>query len=214
MVSSNSTLFRLATLMMAIFVPESASAIEEPKYSVEVKEGSMEIRRYEPRIVAETVVSGPWERASNEAFRRLADYIFGNNTTKKKVAMTAPVGMESTSQKIPMTAPVGMEPAGADSAQPSWRMSFTMPSEFTMETLPKPNSPLVTIREVPGRMVASLRFSGSGREARFREREKKLLDWIAAEGYKVAGPVNYSQYNPPWTPGFLRRNEILIPVTK
>jgi DNA gyrase inhibitor GyrI len=198
-------------------------AIEEPRFEVIVKDGPLEIRKYAPSIVAEVEVQGPWNQASNPAFRQLADFIFGNNTTQQKVAMTAPVGMEQPGQKIAMTAPVGMEPVsqkiamtapvGMEQSNPTtWRMSFTMPSEFTMETLPKPNNSAVTIRQLPERMAAVARFSGAGREQRFQSHLEKLLQWLPTQGYEVTGPPNFSQYNPPWTPGLLRRNEVIIPV--
>jgi hypothetical protein len=117
--------------------------IEEPAYSVKMAEADFEIREYTPRIVAETTVSGEFNEAPSIGFRRLADYIFGNNTKKSEIAMTAPVSQERQSEKIAMTAPVSQEKIKDN----SWLITFTMPSVYTMESLPKPNSELVTIKQ-------------------------------------------------------------------
>ncbi len=179
---------------------------EKPKYEVLAKHEVFEVRRYAPRIVAEVKVEGSAKDATSDGFRLLADFIFGNNTTGTKVAMTAPVDRTATSEKIAMTAPVDRTQDGT-----AWTVAFTMPSAFTLETLPRPNNPRVKIRELPPKRYAVSRFSGMPKEEVVQQRMDTLRKQVEDEGYPLAGkaPV-YARYDPPWTPGFLRRNEILI----
>jgi effector-binding domain-containing protein len=182
-------------------------AIEEPKYTVAKKDGNIEIRLYEPFIVAETLVdTSDFDEASNEGFRRLAGFIFGGNKMQRKIAMTSPVTTEQ-SQKIAMTAPVETEQRGS-----SVRIAFTMPSEFTLETLPVPNDSRVTLRQVPARKLAVIRFSGRWTEENFREHSEELSAWIEKQGLKISGASSIARYNPPFVPFFFRRNEVMIPV--
>ena len=150
---------RLFLGLFGLFFAGSVMAIEEPKYTVIEKSGAFELRAYSPKIVAETLVSGPLDKASSAGFKLIADYIFGNNTSRtggnEKISMTAPVTMEPKSEKISMTAPVSMEQTGGQ-----WRVRFVMPSQYTLDTLPKPNNPAVTLREVPASNYAVIRFSG------------------------------------------------------
>jgi hypothetical protein len=195
------------TAFIILFIPTFAMALEEPKYTITKEDGDIEIRLYEPYIVAETVVDTPdFEEASNVGFRRLAAYIFGGNKTQEKLSMTAPVTSEK-SQKIAMTAPVATEQRGT-----SLRMTFMMPSDFTLESLPIPNDSTVTLRQVPARKLVAIRFSGRWTEENFRERTDELSAWIHKEGLKVSGAPVIARYNPPFWPSFLRRNEVLIPV--
>jgi effector-binding domain-containing protein len=194
-------------IMFLLLIPTIAMAIEEPKYAVAKKDQDFEIRLYGPVIVAETVVdTSDFDEASNEGFRRLAGYIFGGNRMRQKIEMTAPVTTEQ-SQKIAMTAPVESEQLGR-----SMRVAFTMPSEYTLESLPVPNDSRVTLRRTPARKFATIRFSGRWTEANFREHTDQLMTWIQKEGMKVTGAPIVARYNPPFIPSFLRRNEILIPV--
>ena len=185
---------------------------EQPPYEVVGRVGDAEIRRYAPQIAAEAVVEGPVETARNEGFRRVAGYIFGDNTAKASVAMTAPVvqGREPSggSQSIAMTAPVVQQPAGAG----SWSIQFIMPSKYTMATLPQPNDPRVRLVEIPARTFAVVRFSGLGREDAVARHEKALDAALAGSSWRAVGePVTW-YYDPPWTVPFLRRNEVARPV--
>jgi hypothetical protein len=203
------TIARLHTVLifLVLVIPSHAMAIEEPKYTVTRKDHDFEIRLYEPTLVAETIVdTSDFDEASNEGFRRLAGYIFGGNKVRQEIAMTSPVTTEQ-SQKIAMTAPVESEQLGR-----SVRVAFTMPPEFTMETLPVPNDSRVTLRRIPARKFATIRFSGRWTEANFREHTDQLMTWIQKEGMKATGVPTVARYNPPFIPSFLRRNEILIPV--
>lgn len=186
-----------------------ATAIEEPEHTVIVKDEKFEIRQYEPVIVAEIEVTGNMQRAGNSGFRPLADFIFGNNTAQDEIAMTAPVTRQK-SQKIEMTAPVTRIENGND----TWTVAFTMPTEWTMDTLPRPNNPDVTLREVPGEIVATVRFSGRASENKFRRKETELADWIATQGYEVVGAARYAGYDAPFVLGPFRRNEVMIPIRK
>ncbi|MCA6297378.1 MAG: heme-binding protein [Phenylobacterium sp.] len=202
---------------------------EQPPYEVVGRIGDAEIRRYAPQIAAEAVVEGPVETARNEGFRRVAGYIFGDNTAKASVAMTAPVvqGREAAggsqsiamtapvvqaragrSESIAMTSPVVQQPAGAE----SWSIQFIMPSKYTLATLPQPNDPRVRLVEIPARTFAVVRFSGLGREDAVARHEKALDAALAGSSWRAVGePVTW-YYDPPWTVPFLRRNEVARPV--
>ena len=184
-------------------------ATEEPSYTVIEKSGDFELRAYGPMIVAETQVSGPMGDASSAGFRLIADYIFGNNTSRaggnEKISMTAPVTMKPKSEKISMTAPVSMEQAGEQ-----WRVHFVMPSQYTLDTLPKPNNPAVRLREVPAGNYAVIRFSGLVSEKKRAAKTEELMTWLDSRGITPIGQPELARYNPPWTLPFLRRNEIVV----
>lgn len=198
----------LAAALLAL-IPMTAIAAEEPPHAVLVKDGKFEIRQYEPVIVAEVDVTGDMRRAGNSGFRPLADFIFGNNTARTEIAMTAPV-TRTPSQKIAMTAPVTRTASGND----TWTVAFMMPEEFTMETLPIPNNPDVSVREVPGETLATLRFSGNGSEQAHMRKQAELEAWLVEQDYVVSGPARYAGYDAPWKPAPFRRNEVMIPVAK
>jgi hypothetical protein len=134
---------------------KNAMAIEEATYSTLIKEDKLEVRLYEPHILAETLVDAEFDSAGNKAFKRLFNYISGNNTAQAKVAMTAPVGQEQASQKISMTVPVGQQ-----AKNNKWAVSFMMPASYSIDTLPKPKDPNVTIRQVPEQYIAAIKYSG------------------------------------------------------
>jgi hypothetical protein len=199
---------RLAPLALLLLGATGvALAVEQPKYRVEKDYGSFEVRAYESAIVAETVVTGAFGDGTNEGFRRLAGYIFGANDGGRKIAMTAPVGAEpSRGTKIAMTAPVGSE-----KAPDGWVVTFTMPPSLTMKTLPVPDDARVRLRELPPRRVAAARFSGTWGAERFEAIATKLAADAKGAGLRPAsGPPVFARYDPPWTPWFLRRNEVLV----
>lgn len=198
-----SAIFALGVIAM----PLTASATEEPPHTVLVEDGKFELRQYEDMIVAEVDVTGDMRRAGNSGFRPLAGYIFGDNTARATIDMTAPVTRQK-SQKIEMTAPVTRIANPND----TWTVAFVMPKEWTLETLPVPNNRDVTLREEPGALMATVRFSGRAPEADFEQWEGQLLDWIKTQGYAVAGPPRYAGYNSPMVPGPFRRNEVMIPI--
>ena len=184
-----------------------AMAIEEATYNVVKKDDKFEIRDYAPHILAETVVEGDLEQAGNKAFSRLFRYISGDNRSRDKVAMTAPVSQEAIGEKIKMTAPVGQQ-----RVQERWAVSFMMPASYTLETLPEPEDPDVTFRQVPARRMAAVRYSGFWSEKNYLRYKMELESWIHERGLTIVGEPVWARYNPPFTPWFFRRNEILIPV--
>lgn len=195
--------------LVAAALPMIASATEEPPHQILVKDGKFELRQYEPTLVAEVEITGDMRRAGNSGFRPLADFIFGNNTARSKIDMTAPV-TRVKSEKIEMTAPVTRTLSETD----TWTVAFVMPSEWTRETLPIPNNPDVTIREVPSEQMATVEFAGNGRERMFEQKQIALETWIAKQGYQIIGAPRYAGYDGPWVPGPFRRNEVMIPVRK
>jgi len=184
-----------------------AMAIEEAAYTVVIKDEKFEIRDYAPHILAETFVEGDFEEAGNKAFNKLFRYISGDNRSRDKVAMTAPVSQEAIGEKIKMTAPVGQQ-----RVQDRWAVSFMMPASYTLETLPEPEDPDVTFRQVPARRMAAVRYSGFWSEKNYLRYKMELESWIHERGLTIVGDPVWARYNPPFTPWFLRRNEILIPV--
>jgi hypothetical protein len=191
-------------LSVLTFIIGSAMA-EEPKYKIVKKSGDFEIRKYEPYIIAETVVdTGDIDAASSEGFRRLAGYIFGGNQPKQKMEMTAPVTSQR-SEKIEMTAPVTSAKRDGSTV-----ITFMMPSSYTLESLPVPNDNRVILRKVPARTLASISFSGRWTDENFAEHLKELEDWVENEHLVTLGEPILARYNAPFVPSFLRRNEILI----
>ena len=184
-----------------------AMAIEEAKYDVIIKDNRFEIRNYAPHVLAETIVEGSLEDAGSKAFNRLFRYISGENRSRVKVDMTAPVSQKSAGEKIKMTAPVGQQPV-----EGKWAVSFMMPAAYTLETLPEPEDPNITLRQVPARRMAAVRYSGFWSEVRYIRYKSELESWIKEKGFTIVGDPIWARYNPPFTPWFLRRNEILIPV--
>jgi hypothetical protein len=187
------------------------SDLEMPKYTVlsnAVYDGqyNIEIRDYAPRLAAEVTVKGEREAALSEGFRILADYIFGNNTAKTDIAMTAPV-TQSSNAKIAMTAPVTQ----VESAQ-GWVVQFTMPAQYTTETLPKPNNQQIQILITKPLRMAALRFSGFSSETRFQNRAKILADYLTQQKIATLGPPEFAYYNDPFTFPWRKRNEVLIPI--
>jgi hypothetical protein len=185
----------------------NAMATEEAKYTVVEKAGRCELRDYAPHVLAETTVDGTLEEAGNKAFRRLFRYISGDNQSRGKVAMTAPVAQEARGAKISMTAPVGQQ-----RLNDQWAVSFMMPASYTLDTLPVPDDPNVKLRQVPVRRMAAIRYSGRWSEKAYLHHKQELEAWIQKQGMVMDGEPVWARYNPPFTPWFLRRNEILIPV--
>ena len=186
----------------------SDMSIEEAKYEVVSKSDNFEIRDYVPHVVAETIVDGTLEDAGNRAFQRLFDYISGKNRSHNKIAMTAPVSQEAASEKIKMTSPVGQQ-----RIEGGWVVSFTMPASQTIEALPAPEDPRIKLRQVQACRMAAVRYSGVWNEQRYLRYRKELESWIKKKGFRIIGEAVWARYNSPFTPWFLRRNEILIPIS-
>jgi len=170
--------------------------VQSVKYEIVKKLGNVELRLY-PKIVIAKV-----SNLEQDNFGLLFRFISGNNQQKEKVKMTTPV----VSQEIKMTSPVL-----SDFSNQGY-MAFVMPPEFSLETTPMPLDSRVKIEEVPPRLVAVLRFSGSWSEAHFKEKTKELLEELTKVNVKTLGNIFTMLYNPPFTPSFLRRNEVAIEV--
>ncbi|MGD1239342.1 SOUL family heme-binding protein [Mycobacterium seoulense] len=183
---------------------------EEPKYTRQPLTAAVEIRRYGPRIAAETTVDADENRARDAGFRRLAGYIFGGNRRDQSISMTAPVSQQSSrgGEQIAMTAPV-VQSADAESG---WTIRFFMPAKWTMDTLPAPDDDRVRLVTVPPATVAVLRFSGDRSPKAVASRTRELLDALQDKGIQPAGDPEAWFYDPPWTLPMRRRNEIAIPI--
>ena len=188
--------------------------VQEPLYQVLQQDQSIQIRQYQPMIIAEVKVDGDREKAINRGFRLLADYIFGNNhlpqsQQKSKIAMTAPV-MQQKSSRINMTAPVMQ----TEHQGQQWKIRFVMPHDYTLATLPEPNNSAVKIITVPVHTMVVIRFSGAMTKANLQQHLDKLNAYVAEQKLKVTGKPIYAFYNPPWTLPFMRRNEIMYQLTQ
>lgn len=203
----NTTIKIIFSVALVIFGPGDTMAIEEANYEVVRKSDNFEIRDYAPHIIAETVVAGNLEDAGSEAFRILFGYISGENRSRMKVDMTAPVSQQANSEQIKMTTPVGQR-----RLENKWAVSFMMPAAYTIETLPTPENNQVILRQIPGRRMAAVRYTGLWSQKGYLKNKLKLEGWIKENGLHTVGDPIWARYNPPFTPWFLRRNEILIPI--
>ena len=192
-----------------LFITGNVMATEETKYAVLEKEGHFELRQYEPCIAAETLVEGDFDEVGNAGFRRLFRYISGDNQAKRPISMTSPVAQEKRSEKISMTAPVTQQKGGN-----SWSIAFVMPAEYTMDSLPIPNDARITLRAIPARLLAAITYSGTWSESRYEEHKALLDQMMSKRKLRTAGEYIYARYNPPFTPWFMRRNEVLVPVER
>ena len=167
---------------------------EQQPYDVLETYPAFELRGYPEHLVAETEVGAPFELAGNLAFPRLARYIGGHNRGSRKVAMTAPVLQEDRGRRFVV--------------------GFVMPADIPVDQLPAPSDPAVRTRVVPAQTAAALRFSGRWSRTSYQRKERQLLTAVAEAGLRVVGPPRYARYDPPWTPWFRRRNEVVVPVER
>lgn len=167
--------------------------VETAKYSVVLKDGDFEVRKYEKMLVA-TAKDAP------SKFQVLFRYITSSNRSKSKIDMTSPV---ITSEEIAMTSPVLSD---------GETMSFVVPYEYNKESVPDPTDSRVTINEVPERYVATVRFRGFAWRSGVKNQTDRLLEWVDGKGYDMIGVPFLMQYNPPYIPGFLRRNEVGVEI--
>jgi hypothetical protein len=200
-------MFVLACLLT--FLGGPALATEEPPFKVTLGGGAMEVRDYPGLIAAEVTVGGDRGTAVNQGFRLLAAYIFGGNTRKESIAMTAPVVQaRAGGETIPMTAPVTQSGAAG-----AWVVRFIMPAGHSLATLPTPKDPRVRLVALPPERIAVARFSGLAGEGDIKRQTADLIAFIAAHHLKRTGEPSLARYDPPWTPWFMRRNEIWIAVS-
>ena len=185
-------------------------ATEEPPFTVKSAQGEFEVRDYPALVAAEVTVTGDRKDAAGKGFRLLAGYIFGGNTRKQGIAMTAPVTQASVkAEKIAMTAPV-LQTGGNG----SWVIRFIMPRGSTLETLPRPNNPEVHLVTVAPARMAVVKFSGLARQDDVDANTAALLRFVKAQHMQAIGASSLAQYDPPWTLWFLRRNEVMIPISR
>jgi len=194
-------------LLVFVYVVQN---VETPDYAVVTKDGDFEIRDYPPLVVAEVTMAGGRQRSLSNGFGPLARYIFAKERSGDHIAMTAPVQQRAVrpDEKIAMTAPVTQTPA-ADGA---WTVQFIMPSDYRLEDLPAPGNALVRLDEIPARRVATVRFSGRTNDRAIAEQQAQLEDWLASRELSPIGEPIYAYYNDPFTPGPLRRNEVMLEV--
>ena len=180
-------------------------AIEEPKFSVAVHEGACEIRDYQAATAAEVTVTGDQKSAGTKGFRLLAGYIFSGNTKHQAIAMTAPVSQQQIGQTLAMTAPVTQTPSDG-----ALVVRFTMPSGYSLDTLPEPNDSNIKLRNVAPAHFAVIRFSGLANKASVDAKTAELDKFTKERHLQTIGTASLAQYNPPWTLWFMRRNEVMI----
>ena len=168
------------------------SQVSEPKFKVVASHGNIEIREYDPILVAQVKVGGERKNAISEGFKILADYIFGNNVSRQKINMTAPV----------------IKQESKDGGY--WHIRFVMPFEY----LPRPNNSQIELLAVLAKCYAVIRFSGLASQDSLQKHLERLRKYVKVEKIHPTGDPIFAFYNPPWTMPFLRRNEIMIEVKK
>lgn len=201
----------LAIFLFALVLvpPLSRAGVEGPGYNVVKKDGDFEIRDYQGYIMAQVKYSSDYDRALYSGFMKLFDYISGQNTNRSKIEMTAPVTQERTGtpEKIPMTAPVTSEKVGNE-----YTISFIMPRNYTMDTLPVPDDKNITLKKVEPYRAAVIRFSGRMNEGLANRKIDELKNWMGKNNLSPQSNFMMAQYDPPWIPGFMRRNEIIVQI--
>ena len=197
----------LLTFALTTF-PMPSRAIEEPEFQVVRELADIEVRQYAAYTVAQVIVAGPADEAGNQAFPILAGYIFGKNKGERKFAMTAPVTQAAVPIKLEMTAPVTQTALAS-----GFLVQFVLPKGVTVASAPEPLDARVQLREVPPSLVAVIRYSGFWSKSNYNEHLAKLQAALRAADLAWTGEPVYSRYNAPFTPWFMRRNEIWLHLT-
>lgn len=197
----------IAALTLGATLPMTSQAVEEPSYVVERQLDAIEVRTYAPYTVAEVVVSADADQAGNRAFPILAGYIFGKNKGDRKLAMTAPVTQSAVPIKLAMTAPVTQAAVTG-----GYLVQFVLPRDITLANAPEPLDSRIRLREMPEKKVAVIRYSGFWSDANYNEHLAKLQAEMKQAGLQAMGEPVYSRYDAPFTPWFLRRNEIWLQI--
>ncbi len=177
------------------------SSVEEAPYELLMVEGDFEIREYAEMVQVEVLVGGEYRTASNAGFRQLFGYISGQNAADQEIAMTAPVFISPVQDDQPNL--------GGDR---DWEVAFVLPAGFSLDGSPQPSSAQVNLVSVPAGTMAVLRFSGRMNSELMSVKRVELQSWMDNKGLEPGNSPMWAGYNPPWTPGFLRRNEILVPI--
>ena len=187
----------------------SVRGIEHPQYAVLKKYHGYEVREYDPNLAAEVAVTGSQQESLRRGFKILFDYISGNNRKQESIKMTAPVTQQSEekSEAIAMTTPVMQE-----QGKGSHVISFMMPANYTIDTLPVPVDPAITIVQREKKKAAVLRFAGYATEEKIMKKQARLKELLEKDGYRILSSFHLALYNPPWTPPFMRRNEVMFEI--
>lgn len=214
MVSKKSILITVGLVVMTSFLLSGTimSRVDEPKYKIEENSDDIQIRAYEPMIQAQVVVDGARKEAIRTGFLLVADYIFGNNESKKREDPEFSEEEGGRNEKISMTAPVlqqAKDDHKSEKAEKIWIVSFVMPQSHTLDTLPTPNDSRVQLISLPAKRFVVIRFSGLADDESINSHLDKLSQYVTDHKLKVTGEPLFAFYNPPWTLPVLRRNEIL-----
>ena len=200
---------QVADAALSVVAPSVArERSEQPRHEVLIDEEPFQLRRYEPMLVASVTVSGDRRDAADEAFKQLASYIFATDREGDDIAMTTPVTQAARGADPMVTM------AGAGTAAGRYEVRFMMPSKWTEATLPKPTNPDIAIHEVPAREMAVVTFAGRAVDEVVREEGERLKGFVDRHGLSATGAVEYAYYDPPFTPPPLRRNEVMMEVTR
>jgi DNA gyrase inhibitor GyrI len=198
------------SFLALIFMSGCAVTAEEISHNVIKKDGNIEIRQYDETVIAKVTVEATRREATSKAFRSLFKFISGDNVAKQEISMTAPVSQQPVSQKIPMTTPVAQESAG----EGQWQIAFYMPNDMEFDITPKPTNDNVTIERIPAQKMAAIRFSGRSTDDNIAKHEQELLQYMTDNNIDYIPEPTYAFYNPPWTPWFMRRNEVLFKIVE
>ena len=171
--------------------------LETPAYKVVEKDRNIEVRYYESMLLQSVKVAGNQYKSLRQGFRPLVNYIGAKGREGEKISMTAPV----------------MQSLGNTNNE--WIVSFSMPSKYSKKTLPEPNNKQVYSEQLKPIMAAVIRFSGKTDRSGslIKEKEKTLLNWLKNRDFKIISKPKYLFYNDPSTPGFLRRNEVMVIIS-
>jgi DNA gyrase inhibitor GyrI len=206
----------LAMIIVAgaiVLVPPPArgsGGTEGPVFRVVKEDGNVEIRDYQGYIAAQVKVSSDYNSALYSGFMKLFNYISGQNTNRSKIKMTVPVTQEpaTASEKIPMTAPVTSEKVKNN----EYVVSFIMPRQYTLDTIPEPHDKSITFKRIEPHRAAVIKFAGRMNEDLADKKIVELKEWLDKNNLVPKSNFIMAQYNPPWIPGFMRKNEIIVEV--
>ena len=186
-----------AACSFVLLMPAIGNAIETLGFERTDQLGDVEVRNYERHLLASVDVDGSFKNAGNAAFRPLFRYISGRNAEELEIAMTAPV-IQSASRK----------------GNAAWTVSFVMPSSLLKTGAPRPNTERVEIVERSEQLIAALPYSGSWRVGLFEQKKNELIQQLERSTYSICGEVMWARHNAPFTPWFLKKNEVLVPVCR
>ena len=186
--------FSLLFVMLAWFM--LPKFLEQPKYKVVRKENEIEIRKYDKILMSSVEVYGNQYNALRKGFQPLVRYIGARERDSEKISMTAPV-IQATNDE-----------------SENWTVSFAMPSKYNIDNLPKPSNDDIYFEEIQPSLAAVIRFSGVADTNLLNQKASVLKRWLELNGYTESSSPKFLFYNDPTTPGFLRRNEVMIIIDK